>query len=151
MFPEDLGEYDRQPDPFFQAVTTSDGQSQYALKLPEEYNEWLAMQPLTSKSGQVRIVSPRNGDLFLLDAPGSASGTTAQRLEFKLTAPTTQPVEWRLNGQTIASQTSHSVFWTPKPGNWTLQVKSGGRSDQVKFQVQIAETGQTRRGFSFAR
>jgi len=151
FFPEDLGAYDRQPDPFFKAVTASNGQSQYVLKLPEEYNEWLAMQPPTSKSGQLRIVSPRNGDLFLLDAPGAASGTTAQRLEFKLTAPTTQSVEWRLNGQTIASQTSHSVFWTPKPGTWTLQVKSGDMSDQVKFQVQTAETGQTRRGFSFVR
>ncbi|MGA7932941.1 MAG: penicillin-binding protein 1C [Kovacikia sp.] len=150
FYPEDLGAYDRQPDPFYQ-MTTTHGQPQYRLRLPEEYNEWLAMRPPIPNNGPLRILSPRNGDSFLLDAATSGSEATAQRLEFKLTSPSPQPVEWRLNGQAIATQTSSSLFWVPKPGNWTLQVKSGEITDQVKFQVQIAETRPTRRGFSVAK
>jgi penicillin-binding protein 1C len=151
FYPQDLGEYDRQSDPFYQTVTTSTGQIQHRLKLPAEYNEWLAMQPPGMNDGQLRILSPRSGDSFLLDATEPPSSKMAQRLEFKLASPPTQPVEWRLNGKAIATQTNNFLFWTPKPGNWTLQVKSGEMTDQVKFQVQIAESRPTRRGFSVAK
>ncbi|UBF28249.1 penicillin-binding protein 1C [Kovacikia minuta CCNUW1] len=149
--PEDLAEYDRQPDPFYLVTIAPNGQPQSRLRLPAEYNEWLAMQPPVANDGQLRILSPRSGDSFLLDAAGAASETTAQKLEFKLTSRSPQPVEWRLNGQLIATQTSSSLFWVPKPGNWTLQIKSGDQTDQVKFQVQVAETRPNRRGFSFAK
>jgi len=147
--PQVLGEYDRQPDPFYQAVATSNGQREYRLKLPPEYNEWLAMQPLipTAADG-LRILSPRNGDVFLLE-PGATG--SAQRLQFKLASPSNQTVEWLLNGQPLATQTPGSIFWVPKPGRWTLQVKTGDRSDRVSFEVQMAESRATRRGFSVAQ
>ncbi|MEP1058541.1 MULTISPECIES: penicillin-binding protein 1C [Cyanophyceae] len=147
--PQALGEYDRQPDPFYQAVATSKGQREYRLKLPPEYNEWLAMQPLipTATDG-LRILSPRNGDVFLLE-PGATD--SAQRLQFKLASPSNQTVEWLLNGQPLATQTPGSIFWVPKPGRWTLQVKTGDRSDRVSFEVQMAETRSTRKGFSVAQ
>jgi penicillin-binding protein 1C len=151
FYREDLGEYDRRPDPFYQTATTGTGKAQHRLKLPAEYNEWLAMQPPVVNDGQLRILSPRNGDSFLLDATRSSSKTVAQRLEFKLTSSPIQPVEWRLNGEAIATQTGNSLFWIPKPGNWTLQIKSGEMTDQVKFQVQMAETRPIRRGFSVAK
>ncbi|HEY9885570.1 MAG TPA: penicillin-binding protein 1C, partial [Thermosynechococcaceae cyanobacterium] len=134
--PQALGEYDRQPDPFYQAVATSKGQREYRLKLPPEYNEWLAMQPLkpTAADG-LRILSPRDGDVFLLE-PGATD--SAQRLQFKLASPLNQTVEWLLNGQPLATQTPGSIFWVPKPGRWTLQVKTGDRSDRVSFEVQMA-------------
>lgn len=159
FFPQDLREYDRQPDPFYQVTHTRNGQSQYRLHLPSEYNEWLAMQPAVSKGDGLRILSPRDGDLFLLEPQSSDSENPRQQLEFKLATVPTQPVEWRLNGKVIHSaaksdtysnQTSHSFFWIPTPGSWTLQVKSGEATDQVKFQVQMADNRPTRRGFSFA-
>jgi penicillin-binding protein 1C len=176
FFPEDLREYDRNSDTFYQVVSRgSDGQpAQYRLNLPEDYNEWLAMQPSAVKlsggesplaPGTLKIVSPRNGDRFLLYP--TASGT-AQRLEFKLATTPNQPVEWWLNGQKLATDSSNSLFWELRPGNWTLQVKSGEMSesvallhlrkhgakqqsaDRVSFQVQVAENRPTRRGFSVA-
>lgn len=150
FFPEDLKAYDRQSDPFYQTVTTSQGQPQSRLQLPQEYNEWLAMQPNHPAAGKLRILSPRNGDFFLLDPIRSDSNTSAQRLEFKLASPSRRSVTWRLNGQRLATQTTQSVFWVPQPGSWTLEVSADGSKDQVNFQVERAERRSTRRGFSFA-
>ncbi|HEY9830807.1 MAG TPA: penicillin-binding protein 1C [Stenomitos sp.] len=166
FYPEDLGEYERHPDTFYQGVSSgSDGQpSQYRLNLPEEYNEWLAMQPreatlsyasqtlpeereLSLAENHLKIVSPRQGDSFLLYP--TASGVV-QQLEFKLAATPTQPVEWWLNGEKLAMNSSNSWFWQLRPGNWTLEVRSGEMSERVSFQVQLAENRATRRGFSIA-
>ncbi|HEY9611448.1 penicillin-binding transpeptidase domain-containing protein, partial [Allocoleopsis sp.] len=166
FYPEDLGEYDRTSDTFYQVVSQgSDGQpAQYRLNLPEEYNEWLAMQPreamqsylpqtfpqardLPLAASQLKIVSPRNGDFFLLYL---AESVAAQRLEFKLAATPSQPVEWWLNGQKLVTDSANSVFWQLRPGNWTLEARSGEMSDRVSFQVQLAENRATRRGFSIA-
>ncbi|XGV99858.1 MAG: hypothetical protein ACAF41_13105 [Leptolyngbya sp. BL-A-14] len=146
--PQDLGEYDRQTDPFYQTVTDSKGKQTYRLKLPSEYNEWLAMQPsLPVATDGLRILSPRNGDVFLLEA----GADSAQKLQFKLARPSAQTAEWRLNGQLLSTQTTNSVFWVPKPGTWVLEVKSGDESDRVSFTVQTAESRTTRKGFSIAQ
>ncbi len=147
--PEDLGDYDRQPDPFYQTVSSPGGQRHYRLKLPPEYNEWLAMQPPEpTKSDGLRILSPRNGDVFLVEAGTSAKST--QRLQFKLANVSDAQVDWQLNGKPLATHTTDSVFWVPQPGHWTLEVKSGGLSDRVQFDVQQSESRLTRRGFSVA-
>ena len=148
LYPEDLGEYDRRSDPFYQTVTDSKGKQTYRLKLPPEYNEWLAMQPLPAAADGLSILSPRNGDVFALEAGANDS---IQRLQFKLAGASTQTVEWRLNGQLLPSQSTNSVFWVPKPGSWTLEVKSGDERDRVQFDVQMQATRSTRKGFSFAR
>lgn len=149
LYPGDVQEYDRQPDPFYPATIASSGERQYRLKLPEEYTEWLAMQPSMVSPGMLKILSPRNGDVFLLDAVQSKSGAS-ERLEFKLSAPLAHPVKWRLNGQPLAMLSSNSVFWAPQPGNWILQVSNGKETQQVSFQVQVSDKRPTRRGFSFA-
>ncbi|HEY9672523.1 MAG TPA: penicillin-binding protein 1C [Waterburya sp.] len=150
FYPENLGEYDRNFDTFYQVTAQGrDGQpTQYRLNLPQEYNEWLAMQSRSNlPSGQLKILSPRYDDFFLLHPTASGTG---QQLEFKLAATPSQPVEWWLNGQKLATNSSDSLFWSLHPGNWTLQVKSGAMSDRVSFQVQLAENRPTRRGFSIA-
>ena len=150
FYPENLGEYDHHFDTFYQVTAQGrDGQpTQYRLNLPQEYNEWLAMQSRSNlPSGQLKILSPRHDDFFLLHPTASATG---QQLEFKLAATPSQPVEWWLNDQKLATNSSNSFFWSLHPGNWTLQVKSGTMSDRVSFQVQLAENRPTRRGFSMA-
>lgn len=146
LFADAVAEFDRQPDPFYQTIAIN-GKVQTRLTLPAEYNEWLAMQ-LASRPAITtgfRILSPRTGDVFLLDAASSVP----QKLEFKLTTTPAQPIEWRLNGRRIATQTS-SVFWLPQPGAWTLEAKSGTQSDRVHFEVSRAEMPANRHGFSFA-
>jgi penicillin-binding protein 1C len=101
--------------------------------------------PMPTIADGLTILSPRHGDVFLLEAGATES---AQRLQFKLASPLNQTVEWLLNEKPLANQTPGSIFWVPKPGHWTLQVKSGDRSDRVSFEVQMAESRVTRRGFS---
>lgn len=159
--PADLAAYEQQPDPFYQVVKTNSGKPQYRFQLPPEYHEWLAMQPASARltnavtNSDLTIITPGNGDVFLISPPSSrapaiAQTTSIERLEFKLAAMPAQAVEWRLNGQRLATQTASSIFWTLQPGNWILQVKSGDRTDQVQFQVEVADArSHPQRGFSF--
>jgi len=141
LFAEDLAAYEQEGDRFFPTV-----QGKPQFKLPAEYNEWLAQQPkkLSSATAMgLRIVSPRSGDLFVI-------GDSAQRLEFKLAGASKTALDWRLNGQPLAVSSSSSFFWKPQAGTWTLQVKQGQQTDQVRFEVQAADARPTRKGFSFA-
>jgi penicillin-binding protein 1C len=129
FYQEDRGNYERQT----------------RFDLPREYDEWLAKQNQSGfSSSNLKILSPQNGDLFLM-YPGQER---QQKLEFKFTGVTKVPVEWRLNGEKLATQSANSLFWTLRPGNWTLEVKSSEMSDRVNFQVQLGSNKSTRRGFS---
>ncbi|HLO52245.1 MAG TPA: penicillin-binding protein 1C [Kamptonema sp.] len=128
FYPEDISQYE-----------TESG----SLKLSEEYNGWLARQSKASFSNSnFKIVFPQNDDYFAI-YPNQIS-----RLEFKLAGVTATPVEWWLNGKKLAAQSSNSLFWQLKPGEWNLQVKSGEMIDSVRFEVQVAENKSTKRGFS---
>jgi len=146
--PVDLPEYERQFDTFYQVS----GKGKI-LNLPDEYNEWLALQPANMTVSKLKILSPRNGDIFLWHSPhpdAKSSDPTIQRLEFKLAAPAQQTVEWLLNGKKLPAPPSNSFFWDLSPGEWTLEVTSGKERDRVSFQVQVAQYRPTRQGFSIA-
>ncbi|BBD61303.1 penicillin-binding protein 1C [Nostoc sp. HK-01] len=113
------------------------------FNLPPEYDEWLAKQQSNFVSSNLRIVSPHNGDLFLL-YPGTEG---QQKLEFKLAGNQSTSVEWWLNGEKLDPQ-STNLFWYLRPGNWNLEARSGETSDKVSFQVELAKVKPTRRGFS---
>ncbi len=136
FYPEDLGEYDRNYDTFYRLVN-----GEPKLNLPREYDQWLALRSQSSTADGLKIVSPHNGDRFLV-YPNSPP----QRLQLKLAALPNEPVEWRMNGEKLNS----GVFWALRPGSWTLEVKSGEMRDRVTFQVEVAENKTVRRGFSVA-
>ncbi len=149
FYPEDLAAYAQQQDEVYQLVHRSGQPAQVQLNLPPEYNEWLAMQrqhPLGH--GQLRIVSPRDGDYFLIQPQLTNASESAQRLAFRLADTPRRPVEWWLNGRRIAAQTDNQFFWNLQPGDWHLQVRQGDVSDQIKFQVRLADPKQQRRGFT---
>ncbi|WP_051502844.1 MULTISPECIES: penicillin-binding protein 1C [Nostocales] len=130
FYPEDKSNYER-----------------LELNLPGEYDEWLARQnQFNLTSHNFKILSPHNRDLFLL-YPGEEG---KQKLEFKVGGITSKPVEWWLNDQKLDTS-ANALFWTLRPGNWTLSAKSGEISDKVTFQVQLANTKPTRRGFSVVK
>ncbi len=97
-----------------------------------------------NRKNKLKIVSPHQDDVFLV-YPGDEA---KQRLQFKLAGTSAAPVQWWLNGEKLATDSSHSVFWTLRPGTWTLEAKSGVTSDKVSFQVELASVKPTRRGFS---
>ncbi|WP_293044048.1 transglycosylase domain-containing protein [Moorena sp. SIO1F2] len=155
FYPDDLQDYERQSDTFYQmtSVGTNQQSPQYIVNLPDEYNEWLARQPQGNLApGKLKILSPREGDLYMLYPTESDqdSNSAVQRLEFKVAGLKSESVEWWLNGEKLTSNSSNSFFWPLGPGDWTLEVKSGDISDRVTFKVQLAENPPTRRGFSIA-
>ena len=130
FYPEDKSNYER-----------------LQLNLPGEYDEWLARQnQFNLTSHNFKILSPHNRDLFLL-YPGEEG---KQKLEFKLGGISSTPVEWWLNDEKLDTS-ANALFWTLRPGNWTLSAKSGEISDKVTFQVQLANIKPTRRGFSVVK
>ncbi|MEH2457262.1 penicillin-binding protein 1C [Nostoc sp.] len=131
FYPEDKSNYERENQ----------------FNLPPEYDEWLAKQQQSNfNSTNLRILSPHHGDLFL-QYPGEEA---KQKLEFKLVGNKSVPVEWWLNGEKLDTQSANSLFWYLRPGNWTLEARSGEMSDKVSFQVELANLKPTRRGFSIS-
>jgi penicillin-binding protein 1C len=152
LFTEDLVAYETQPDRFFPSRPAATGAATARLQLPAEYNEWLALQPetiatLPTAPADLRIVSPRQGDYFVIADPAAPS-TSTQKLEFKLAGTPNRSIEWRLNGKVLPTRSS-PWFWNPQPGRWTLEAKSDNQTDSVQFEVQLAASRPTRRGFSF--
>ena len=99
--------------------------------------------PSRVNSEELRILSPRPDDYFVLPAAESA-----QRLALKIAAPADQPVTWTLNGQPLETTETNTLFWPMQVGTWTLEVASGQKRDRVQFQVQLAEEQPPQRGFS---
>jgi penicillin-binding protein 1C len=137
FYPEDKSNYDHPRE------TT---QAQNHFNLPSEYDELLATSQSHPSFGKLKILSPHNGDTFLV-YPGEEG---KQKLEFKLAGTQSQPVEWWLNGQKLGTPSANSLFWSMYPGHWTLEARSGEVSDQASFQVELASMKPARRGFSIA-
>ncbi|MEM8715728.1 MAG: penicillin-binding protein 1C [Cyanobacteria bacterium P01_G01_bin.4] len=131
IFPDQLDTYEQQVDTVYRRAG-----DRVQLDLPSEYDEWLAtygqaLQP----SSSIRIVSPRNGDRFVLypDTPLTPNGS--QQIEFRLSQTAPSSV-WTLNNRPLAAPNGHARFWSLQPGTWTLEVTQGDSSDRVTFVVE---------------
>ncbi|WP_013321636.1 penicillin-binding protein 1C [Gloeothece verrucosa] len=145
FLPADLADYETHPDRFYQLVRGGNSPA-YRLNLPPEYDEWLAKQQdnSTYESASLRILFPRQGDIFL-------SNGENQRLAFKVGGSFDKAIEWRLNGQKLGVGTASSFFWPVHPGQWTLEVRSGESVKRVSFEVRLARMRSYPRGFSVAK
>lgn len=132
---------------YFYPQHVQEYQQQNQFQLSQEYNDWLARQEQSSVTqNQLKIVSPHQNDLFLMYSGNEAK--QKQKLEFKVVGTPEAPVEWWLNGEQLATDSSDSLFWIMHPGRWTLEVRSGEMSDKVSFKVELGTIRPTRRGFS---
>ncbi len=136
-------------------TTIPTGQSDAASQhLPADYNEWLAMQSSDALGATVeamRLVAPQPGAYFIIaDTTANPGLQAVQKIEFKLARDPDEPVEWWLNGERLTSQLGRSLFWSPTPGQWVLEVRQGESRDRVQFEVHLAAPRSPRRGFSVA-
>ncbi|MEO0646788.1 MAG: penicillin-binding protein 1C, partial [Cyanobacteria bacterium J06650_10] len=115
------------------------------FQLSSVYDEWLASQPdlawtTGSLTGNIRILTPRE-DAYFVAGEGS-------RLAFEIASPSGEMVEWRLNGELLATTDKNEIFWPMEEGEWVLEVKRGEMGDRVRFQVRSPEASSAKRGFS---
>ena len=99
---------------------------------------------------ELKIISPRNGDLFLL----YPHVTKEQQLKFQAEISTNrslnQSIEWWLNDQKLSTGVNNAIFWQLKPGKWRLEARNGQMRDRINFQVELANIQPTKPGFSVA-
>ncbi|MGB8699656.1 MAG: penicillin-binding protein 1C [Thermosynechococcaceae cyanobacterium] len=117
---------------------------------PPEPTHGKSRSPADAEAGSLKIAFPKEDDYFILNGtdPTRLKVQPSGRLEFKLAQASDQLAEWRLNGTVIARQSQASLFWPMQEGQWTLEVRSGGKGDRVHFQVQKAEPPSGLSGFS---
>jgi penicillin-binding protein 1C len=104
-----------------------------ALPLGHEYDPWLALHP--SKASGLRIVFPRNGDIFTLNPAADRAQTLQQQLAFRASGATSA-VQWTVNGVAIPTDSEGTPFWHLRQGTWTIDARSAKESDRVVIHVE---------------
>ncbi|NJK36431.1 MAG: penicillin-binding protein 1C [Oscillatoriales cyanobacterium RM2_1_1] len=147
---------------FYPETLSQYQQNSTGFELTSEYHEWLSKQSAGDlhhfgmqsqvessriknsqiKSSQIKIISPQKDDYFLT-LPGQSV-----KLQFKVMTDSQEPIEWRLNHQKLAVESSANLFWEVPEGEWELQVQQGENRDLIQFQVRAAESKPYHRGFS---
>ena len=102
-------------------------------------------------NSEFRILFPQQNDRFLFQPTGNGTNPAQnpQKIQFKIALSPGTTATWRLNGKTLAVQAQTALLWNVQPGEWTLEVQAGDRTDRVSFRVE-AETvteRSLRRGF----
>ncbi len=80
--------------------------------------------------GQMRIVSPTQGDIYKIDP---AVIRASQQLKIEAVCPSSQCV-WKLNGKKLP-QTACRFFWPLSVGKYQLSVSCNAQTQQVSFEV----------------
>jgi penicillin-binding protein 1C len=82
----------------------------------------------------LRIVFPRNGDVFVANRTASRLQATEQELALRAVSPS-HDVRWSANGNAVPLDASGTAFWPVKPGVWTFEANDGRRTDMVTIRV----------------
>jgi len=115
--------------------------------------EWIAPRDLPElrardEAAALRIVFPRDGDTFVLNATTSALQREEQQLLLRA-IDAGGSVRWHVNGAALVYDAGGNAFWPLRLGTWRIEAADGRRRDRVTIRVvppQIA-----RPGFTFAK
>lgn len=80
---------------------------------------------------KIKIISPAHHDVFKLDP---SIPLESQQIKFQVSAIKEGSCVWTLNNQQLPGNGS-SLWWTLKPGRFTLQVTCADQRDQISFEV----------------
>jgi len=100
------------------------------------FDGWLANQP-AQRGEALRIVEPHDGDVFVAE-PGARIAVVARGAT---------PPAWELNGRSLARRGSRWTLPLTR-GRWTLQARTGSRTDTVTFTVGDGPPHGNRAGFT---
>ncbi len=117
-----------------------------APALSHEYDPWLSLQPAAGVSS-LRIVSPRDGDVFVANPAASALQAREQEIALRA-AGSSGRLHWTANGNAVPLDSSGTAFWTVRDGTWTFEAFDGRARDRVTIRVVPAHRGD-RPGFTW--
>ncbi|MFZ0032377.1 MAG: penicillin-binding protein 1C [Candidatus Cybelea sp.] len=107
-------------------------------RCPGIVQEWvlprdLAATKLADVLAGVRIVAPRDGDVFVLNA---ASGLAAQEQQLALRATAAGgALHWSVGGAPLSVDASDTAFWPLRLGTWEIVASDGRRRDAITIRV----------------
>jgi penicillin-binding protein 1C len=105
-----------------------------APHLGTEYDTWLALHPESQRSPVVRIVFPRNGDVFVRNAVTSTLQAPVQQLALRAVGAG-RAIRWSVGGRPVPFDAAGTAFWPLALGTWTLEASDGRQTDRVTIHV----------------
>ena len=140
--------YDRRDPPRFafapKATVAPSGAARTIARASAVYDEWRVQQGDTN--GPLRILFPRDADVFEDALPVNDPRRTRQQIEFRISRPLGARITWTLNGKPLARNGDDAYYWIVRSGKWSLQVASGGTVRSVNFTV-VPRPPHRKRGF----
>ncbi len=123
-------------------------------RCPGIVREWVLPRDLATvdrpaPAGGLRILFPRDGDVFVRDAGAGRLARSEEQLALRA-ADADGPVRWRIAGAPLPLDAGGNAFWPLRLGTWTITADDGKGRDAVTIRVvpppQHARPGFTRRG-----
>lgn len=102
--------------------------------LGSTYDAWLARDPGAAHAARLRIVTPRDGDIFILNPTVDALQRRAQRLALRAVGMR-GALRWSVGGTRLALDADGTAFWPLQLGSWTIRVRDGAQTDRVTIHV----------------
>jgi penicillin-binding protein 1C len=103
-------------------------------QLGPRYDAWLALHPDLAAVKRLRIVFPRQGDVFVLNPAADSVQRREQRIALRAVSPH-GAVHWSAAGQPLANDADGVAFFPLRLGTWTLRASDGTASDRVTISV----------------
>ncbi len=98
---------------------------------------------------ELRILFPRDGDVFVRNAASSALAVREQQLALRA-ANGGRALRWSVNGSPLPLDASGGAFWPLRFGSWTIEATDGVRQDRVTIRV-VRPHGVTHPGFTLLK
>ncbi|HEU5479805.1 MAG TPA: hypothetical protein VFU90_08245, partial [Candidatus Tumulicola sp.] len=116
------------------------------LRLGSEYDTWLALHPQDATAARLRIVFPRNGDVFVANPASTSLQAREQELALRAVA-SGRAILWSANGKTVPLDSSGTAFLPVRVGTWTIVAEDGRQRDRVTIRV-VPRERDARPGFT---
>jgi len=110
------------------------------------FDTWLAADPHAARHGALRIVFPRDGDVFVRNPV--SNGLQSREQEIALRATGARTVAWSINGKAVPLDASGTAFMPVRVGAWTIEASDGHVSDRVRIRV-VPRSRNARPGFTW--
>ncbi len=116
-----------------------------AMRLDSRYDAWLAQDGAPAVGAGLRIVSPRDGDVFVQNVATSPLAAREQQIALRA-LDSGRRIRWSVNGTNVPLDAGGTAFWPLRLGRWRIEAADGSRRQSVT--IDVIPPRPTRPGFS---